>query len=165
MCSIDILKNHQCFSLLQEDSPHAGRSRLRSSCCSSVESAEGEDVAPPLYGTKLYNTGSGCSPLAWAEPFPGTLCSLCSYGPDSDSLSSAGDCSLALAGLRGSVSQGDACYAGPFFKEVERNAGEEEEDTWQSVDNEGIIFYNKVSYLCGGHVVLFLFCLFFYVFI
>uniref|UniRef100_A0A3Q2ZJD1 Mitogen-activated protein kinase kinase kinase 14a n=1 Tax=Hippocampus comes TaxID=109280 RepID=A0A3Q2ZJD1_HIPCM len=119
----------------------SGVSRLSSSCCSSVESAE--DVVPPLYGTKLYNTGSGCSPLAWAEPFPGTLCSLCSYGPDSDSLSSAGDCSLALAGLRGSVSQGDACYAGPFFKEVERNAGEEEEDKWQSVDNEGIIFYNE----------------------
>ncbi|XP_051904588.1 mitogen-activated protein kinase kinase kinase 14 [Hippocampus zosterae] len=128
---------------IQEDSLHAGRSRLRSSCCSSVESAEGEDVVPPLYGTKLYNIGCGCSPLAWAEPFPGTLCSLCSYGPDSDSLSSAGDCSLALAGLRGSVSQGDACYAGPFFKEVERNTGEEEEEKWQSVDNEGIIFYNE----------------------
>ncbi|XP_037112638.1 mitogen-activated protein kinase kinase kinase 14 isoform X2 [Syngnathus acus] len=126
-----------------EDSPQGRSSPLISSCCSSVKSSEEEDVAPPVYGAKLYNTGSSCSPLAWAELFPGTSPSLCSYAPDSDSLSSAGDCSLALVGLRGSVSQGDPCYAGPFFKEVARGAWEEEEDVWRSVDNEGIIFYNE----------------------
>ncbi|XP_077351900.1 mitogen-activated protein kinase kinase kinase 14 isoform X2 [Festucalex cinctus] len=128
---------------IRDDLLRGGRSPLSSSCCSSVESSEEEDVAAPIYRSKLYNTGSSCSPLAWAEPFPGTLHGLCSYGPDSDSLSSAGDCSLALVGLRGSVSQGDPCYAGPFFKEVERSAWEEEEDKWPSVDNEGIIFYNE----------------------
>ncbi|XP_061555869.1 mitogen-activated protein kinase kinase kinase 14 [Phycodurus eques] len=130
---------------VQDHSLRGRRSPLSSSCCSSVEGSEEQDVAPPLYCAKLHNIGSSCSPLACTKTFPGTLRSLHSSGPDSDSLSSAGDCSLALAGLRGSVSQGDPCYAGPFFKEVERAAWEEEEDKWQSdqsADNEGIIFYN-----------------------
>ena len=71
---------------------------------------------------------------------------LCEQDSSSDSLSSLGDCSLALAGLRGSVSQGDPCYAGPFFKDVERDAREEEDEFFaaDSVSNEGIIFYNEV---------------------
>ncbi|XP_061701409.1 mitogen-activated protein kinase kinase kinase 14 isoform X3 [Syngnathoides biaculeatus] len=131
---------------IQDHSLRGRRSRLSSSCRSSVESSEEQDVAPAFYRAKLRNASSGCSPLAWTEPFPGSLHSLRSSGPDSESLSSAGDCSLALAGLRGSVSQGDPCYAGPFFKEVERAAWEADEDKWRSdhsVDNEGIIFYNE----------------------
>lgn len=65
-----------------------------------------------------------------------------------------GDCSLALAGLRGHVSQGERCYAGPFFKEVERGARENEDDF--SVDdsdcNEGLIFDN---YVCSAFVSIY----------
>ncbi len=126
--------------LLQEESS----SNLSTSCCSSIESSEEQDRGPSLYSRQVYNTGSSCSPLNW---------SLHSYGQDSnsDSLSSLGDYSLALAGLRGSVSQGDPCYAGPFFKDVEWDARQEEDDlsAADSVSNEGIIFYNEVrSTLC-----------------
>ncbi|XP_042361122.1 mitogen-activated protein kinase kinase kinase 14 isoform X2 [Plectropomus leopardus] len=129
-----------------EESSLGGRSDLSTSCCSSVESSEEQDRGPSLYGCQIYNTGSSCSPLNWGNQVCGTLSSLRSYGQDSDSdsLSSLGDCSLALAGLRGSVSQGDPCYAGPFFKDVERDVREEEDDfsADDSVNNEGIIFYN-----------------------
>ncbi|XP_040919116.1 mitogen-activated protein kinase kinase kinase 14 isoform X2 [Toxotes jaculatrix] len=123
-----------------------GRSRLSSSCCRSIASSDEQDRGPPLYSGQIYSTGSSCSPLNWRDPVCGPLSSLCSFGQvsDSDSLSSVGDCSLALAGLRGSVSQGDPCYAGPFFKDVEREAREEEDElsAAESVCNEGIIFYN-----------------------
>ncbi|XP_070779180.1 mitogen-activated protein kinase kinase kinase 14 isoform X2 [Enoplosus armatus] len=117
------------------------------SCCSSTESSEEQDRGPSLYSRQIYNTGSSCSPLNWRDQVCRPLSSLHSYGQDSDSdsLSSLGDYSLALAGLRGSVSQGDPCYAGPFFKDVEWDAREEEDElsAADSVSNEGIIFYNE----------------------
>ncbi|XP_069570790.1 mitogen-activated protein kinase kinase kinase 14 [Brachyistius frenatus] len=136
-------------SLVQilEESSLGGRSDLSSSCCSSVESSEERDRGPPVYRRQVYSTGSSCSPLNWPDQVLGDQCSLRSYEQDSssDSLSSLGDCSLALAGLRGSVSQGDPCYAAPFFKDVERDAREEEDElsVADSVSNEGIIFYNE----------------------
>nr|XP_057904668.1 mitogen-activated protein kinase kinase kinase 14 isoform X2 [Doryrhamphus excisus] len=130
-----------------EQSSQERRSTLGSSCCSSVESSDEQDAAPPHCHPKNYNTGSGCCPLAWTDVFCSAVLSLRSYGQDSDSFSSVGDCSLALAGLRGSVSQGDPCYAGPFFKDVERDAWEDDDaEEWSSEDsvsNEGIIFYNE----------------------
>ncbi|XP_039980155.1 mitogen-activated protein kinase kinase kinase 14 [Xiphias gladius] len=135
-------------SLVQilEESSLGGRSRLSSSCCSSIESSEEQDRGPPLYSRQIYNTGSSCSLLNWGDQVCDRFSSLSliGQGSDSDSLSSLGDCSLALAGLRGSVSQGDSCYAGPFFKDVERDAREEEDElsAADSVQNEGIIFYN-----------------------
>ncbi|XP_076609789.1 mitogen-activated protein kinase kinase kinase 14 [Chaetodon auriga] len=136
-------------SLVQilEDSSLGGRSDLSSSCCSSIESSGEQDRGPSLYSRQIYITGSSCSPLNWRDQVCGPLSSLHSYGQDSNSdcLSSLGDYSLALAGLRGSVSQGDPCYAGPFFKDVERDVREEEDDVSaaDSVSNEGIIFYNE----------------------
>lgn len=91
--------------------------------------------------------------MNWPGQVLGHVSSVRSYenSSSSDSFSSLGDCSLALAGLRGCVSQGDPCYAGPFFKQVEREAREEEEEEEDelskvdSVSNEGIIFYHEVS--------------------
>ncbi|XP_054464154.1 mitogen-activated protein kinase kinase kinase 14 [Anoplopoma fimbria] len=126
-----------------DESSLGGISDLSSSCCSSVESSEDQNRGPSVYSGQIYNTG--CS---WGDPVCGTLSGLRSYGQDSDSdsLSSLGDCSLALAGLRGSVSQGDPCYAGAFFKDVAREVREEEEEersAADSVSTEGIIFYNE----------------------
>ncbi|KAM6913587.1 mitogen-activated protein kinase kinase kinase 14 isoform 1-T2 [Lycodopsis pacificus] len=149
-----------------DESSLGGRSDLSTSCCSSIESSEEQDRGPSVYCRQVYNTGSSCSPLNWGDPVRGSLSSLHSYGQDSDSsdsLSSVqGDCSLALAGLRGSVSQGDPCYAGPFFKDVERDVREEEEErsAADSVSTEGIIFYNEKiqpvdsEYKEGGEYVL-----------
>ncbi|XP_008302499.1 mitogen-activated protein kinase kinase kinase 14 [Stegastes partitus] len=136
-------------SLVQilEESSHGGRRDLSTSCCSSIESSDKQDRRPSLYGRRIYSTGSSCAPLNWPEQVLDSFSSLRSYEQDSssDSHSSLGDCSLALAGLRGSVSQGDSCYAGPFFKEVERDAKEEEDElsAADSDSNEGIIFYNE----------------------
>ncbi|KAE8283390.1 Mitogen-activated protein kinase kinase kinase 14 [Larimichthys crocea] len=136
-------------SLVQilEPSSLGGRGDLSTSCCSSVESSEEQERGPSLYGRQAYITGSSCSPLNWRDEVCGPLSSLHSYGQDSDSdcLSSLGDYSLALAGLRGSVSQGDPCYALPFVKDVERDVREEEYElsAADSLGNEGIIFYNE----------------------
>ncbi|XP_019949692.1 mitogen-activated protein kinase kinase kinase 14 isoform X2 [Paralichthys olivaceus] len=136
-------------SLVQigEESSLGGRSSISASCCSSVERSEEQDRGLPLYRRQIYNTGnSSCSPLNWGHQVCSPISSLRSFRQDSDldSLSSLGDCSLALAGLRGSVSQGDPCYAGPFFKAVERDAREEDEfSAADSISNEGIIFYNE----------------------
>ncbi|KAI3359570.1 hypothetical protein L3Q82_013974, partial [Scortum barcoo] len=117
-------------------------SDLSTSCCSSIESSEEQDRGPSLYSGQVYNTGS-----SWRNRVCGSLSSLHSYGQDSDSdsLSSQGDYSLALAGLRGSVSQGDWCFTASFFKDVELDAREEEDElsATDSVSNEGIIFYNE----------------------
>uniref|UniRef100_A0AAQ5WZT8 Protein kinase domain-containing protein n=1 Tax=Amphiprion ocellaris TaxID=80972 RepID=A0AAQ5WZT8_AMPOC len=105
-----------------------------------------QDRGPSLYRGKIYSTGSSCSPLNWPKEVLGSFSNLRSYeDSSSDSLSSVGDSSLALAGLRGSVSQGDPCYAGPFFKDVEMDAREEEDElsAADSVTNEGLIFYNE----------------------
>ncbi|XP_071399875.1 mitogen-activated protein kinase kinase kinase 14 [Centroberyx affinis] len=125
-----------------------GRSISSASFSSSVESSQVQDRGPPLYRRQIYSGGSSCTPLGWSDQVCGPLSNLASYGQDSDtdsSLSSVGDCSLALAGLRGNVCHGDPCYTGPFFKDVERDVREEEEElsATNSVINEGIIFDNE----------------------
>uniref|UniRef100_A0A668AWM2 Mitogen-activated protein kinase kinase kinase 14a n=1 Tax=Myripristis murdjan TaxID=586833 RepID=A0A668AWM2_9TELE len=125
-----------------------GRTSISStSCSSSFESSEAQERGPLPYGRQIYNRGSSCTPLVWNDELCSPFSNLPSYGQDSDtdsSLSSVGDCTLALAGLRGSVSQGDPCFAGPFCKAVERDVREDEEElsATSSVINEGIIFYN-----------------------
>ncbi|XP_068192481.1 mitogen-activated protein kinase kinase kinase 14 [Antennarius striatus] len=131
--------------ILEESSPGT-RSNLSTSCCSSTESSEEDlDRGAPPYSQQIYITG--CSPLNWRDQVCGSFSSVHSFGQDSasDSLSSLGDYSLPLAGLRGSVSQGDPCFAGPFFKEVEKDIREEEDElsAADSIINEGIIFYNE----------------------
>ncbi|KAF3845971.1 hypothetical protein F7725_003049 [Dissostichus mawsoni] len=131
----------------QESGSSLVRILEESSCCSSVESSEERDRGPLLYSRQIYNTHSSCSPPTWGEPVCVSLSSVHSYGQDSDSdsLSSLGDCSLAVAGLRGCVSQGDRCYAGPFFKDVERGVRDEEDELSAdySVTTEGMIFDNE----------------------
>ncbi|XP_030649781.1 mitogen-activated protein kinase kinase kinase 14 [Chanos chanos] len=61
-------------------------------------------------------------------------------------LSGGGDCSLAVAALRGSVSQGDRCYVPAFAKELEREVQVSEDDSEsesKSYVNEGILFNEK----------------------
>lgn len=110
-------------------------------------SSEEQVRGSSFYERHIYATGSSCSPLNW-EQVHRPISPVHSYGLDSDSdhLSSVGDCSLALAGLRGCVSQSDPCYAGPFFKDVKRDEREEDDELSRSgpVVNEGIIFYNDV---------------------
>ncbi|XP_034045758.1 mitogen-activated protein kinase kinase kinase 14 isoform X2 [Thalassophryne amazonica] len=129
-----------------QESSLGGRSELTTSCCSSIESPKVQDRGPPLYGRQIYSRASSCSPLGWRNQVCVPLFCPQSYEQDSDtdSLSNVGDCELALAGLRGSVSQGDLCYVGPFFKAVEQDAREEEDQpsAADSLSNEGIIFYN-----------------------
>lgn len=130
------------------ESSLGGRSNLSTSCCSSIVSSEERDRGPSLYSRPIYNTGSSCSPLPWRDGVCEHLSSVYSYQQvsDSDSVSSVGDCSLALAGLSGSVSQGDPCFAGPFFKDVEREVREEEDElsASDSDTNEGLFFFNEV---------------------
>ncbi|KAM9780091.1 mitogen-activated protein kinase kinase kinase 14 [Neosynchiropus ocellatus] len=126
-----------------EVSSDSSRSEVSTSYCSSIESSgEKTHGLPP---TNIYNSRSSCSPIGWRGPVVCALSSVHSYENDSDSLSSVGDCSLALAGLRGSVSQGDRCYAGPFFQKVASEAREGGDELWSSgsICNEGIIFYNE----------------------
>lgn len=58
--------------------------------------------------------------------------------------------SLAMAGLRGSVSQGDRCYAGPFAKDMEREYERDEREkcddasSADSVINEGLLLDDGV---------------------
>ncbi|XP_028268657.1 mitogen-activated protein kinase kinase kinase 14 [Parambassis ranga] len=120
-----------------EESSLGGRRDLSTSCCSSIESSAEQDRG------QGYSKVSSCTPLICSlrVHFP----SLQSYEQDSssDSLCSPGDYTLPLAGLRGNVSQGDSCYAGPFFKDVAREAREEEDELLMpDSPNEGIIFYN-----------------------
>nr|XP_046270544.1 mitogen-activated protein kinase kinase kinase 14 [Scatophagus argus]XP_046270545.1 mitogen-activated protein kinase kinase kinase 14 [Scatophagus argus]XP_046270546.1 mitogen-activated protein kinase kinase kinase 14 [Scatophagus argus]XP_046270547.1 mitogen-activated protein kinase kinase kinase 14 [Scatophagus argus] len=123
------------------------RSDLSTCCSSSTESSVEHNRGSPLYSRQICISGSSCSPLNWADQVYGLLSTHHSYEQDSDSdcRSGLGNYSLALAGLRGSVSQGDPCYAGPFFKDVERDLREEEDELSgvDSVINEGIIFYNE----------------------
>lgn len=125
----------------------AGGSDLSASRCGGAGGSEEQVGGPPFYHRHVYASGSSCSPLSWDRVYS-PASPVHSYGLDSDSdqLSGAGDCSLALAGLRGCVSQSDPCYAGPFFKDVKRDEREEEGELPGSgpVVNEGIIFYNEV---------------------
>lgn len=72
--------------------------------------------------------------------------SIYSDNPDSDldsCSSKSADYTLALAGLRGSVSQGDRCYAWPLAKDIEREYEWERGEYASSKDsnrNEGLIF-------------------------
>lgn len=131
-----------------DSAPEDGRN-LGVSHRGSIKSSEERVRGPSFYERHIYATGSSCSPLDWEVYSP--ISSVHSYRLDSDSdhLSSVGDCSLALAGLRGCVSQSEPCYAGPFFKEVQRDEREEEDERSRSdsVVNEGIIFYNEVCSL------------------
>ncbi|XP_029945513.1 mitogen-activated protein kinase kinase kinase 14 isoform X2 [Salarias fasciatus] len=121
------------------------RSGLSTSCSSSIESSEERDRGLPPYSQQVSTfTGSSCAPLDWSYQGASLPSGLQSYerSCSSDSLSSVGDCPLAVAGLRGSVSQGDRCYARPLFKAVEREFREEDElCRADSVKNEGLIFY------------------------
>ncbi|XP_053708789.1 mitogen-activated protein kinase kinase kinase 14 [Synchiropus splendidus] len=126
-----------------EVSSDSSRGEISTSYCSSIESSE--EKTHGLLPTIIYNRRSSCSPIGWRGPSFCAPSSVHSFENDSDSLSSVGDCSLALAGLRGSVSQGDRCYAGPFFQKVASEAREGSEELWSSGStcNEGIIFYNE----------------------
>ncbi|XP_014854737.1 PREDICTED: mitogen-activated protein kinase kinase kinase 14-like [Poecilia mexicana] len=130
--------------LIQEEFS-GGLSSFSTSRCSSVESLLDLDYGDLFYNRQIYLTltGSSCAPLNW--PHPGF--NLSSFPADeqdisSDSFSSVGDCSLALAGLRDVVSLADPCYAGPFFKDVEceARANEDELSAADSECNEGLIF-------------------------
>ncbi|XP_074552727.1 mitogen-activated protein kinase kinase kinase 14 [Halichoeres trimaculatus] len=134
--------------VLEDSSLRGGGDLSSSSCCSSVESSEEQLRGPSPFSQQISNTGSSCSPLNWRpDQVCGPLLSSYVQDSDSDSVSSLGNYSLALAGLRGCVSQGDPCYAGPFFKDVERDVREDEDEedfsAADSVVNEGIIFYNE----------------------
>lgn len=96
--------------------------------------------------------GSSCivgSSLTRPQPFTGGFSKYCD-GPDSDldsSGSSPANHSLAMAGLRGSVSQGDREYAEPFAKDMEREYEMEKGDYASSDDsfiNEGLILDDGV---------------------
>ncbi|XP_027898574.1 mitogen-activated protein kinase kinase kinase 14 isoform X2 [Xiphophorus couchianus] len=128
--------------LIQEEFS-GGLSSFSTSRCSSVESLVEQECGNPFYNRQIYLTGSSCAPLNWPHP----NFSLSSFPADeqdnsSDSFSSVGDCSLALAGLRYVVSQADPCYTRPFFKDVESEARENEDELSKadSECNEGLIF-------------------------
>ncbi|XP_075894720.1 mitogen-activated protein kinase kinase kinase 14 isoform X2 [Nelusetta ayraudi] len=117
---------------------------------------------------------SGCSPIQVASPLEDrcSLGSSCIGGPslprpqtfasdftprydeqdsDLDSCSSnLNGVSLAMAGLHGSVSQGDRCYAGPFAKDMEREYERDEREkgddasSADSVINEGLLLDDGV---------------------
>ncbi|CAL8273351.1 unnamed protein product [Lota lota] len=121
-----------------------------SSSCTGSDRTDVQDTqGPPVYShPQIYRRAS----LEWSSQACDPLSNLPSYGQDSNddsSLSSVWDCPLALAGLRGSVSQGDPCFVGPFFKDVEKEVRVEEDEAekeeWSSspVVNEGIVFYNE----------------------
>lgn len=128
---------------MQEESFSGDSGGLSSSCCSSVECSEVQSPQPPFYSKPVYNRSSA---VPWTTPGPVSEY-LPSYRQESDSYTSSSieDYSLALAGLRGSVSQGDPCFAGPFFKDLERDVREQEEElsTFHSDTNEGLIFYKE----------------------
>lgn len=127
---------------MQEESFSSGSGDLSSSCCSSVECSEVQSPHPSFYSKPVYNRSSA---VPWTTLGPASVyLSAYRQESDSDSSSSIGDCSLALAGLRGSVSQGDPCFAGPFFKDLEQEFREEDYMTDLDSDkNEGLIFYKE----------------------
>ncbi|KAM6957636.1 mitogen-activated protein kinase kinase kinase 14 [Aplochiton taeniatus] len=129
---------------------HRRRSINSSSCSSSVQSSEVQDTGPPQYSRQAQK-GLSCTPWTWdPQVFDCGFSHHSSYGQESelDSSLSEEDCALALAGLRGSVSQGDPCYAFPFFRDVQKDVREEEEEeksVSDSVFNEGLIFHEKIQ--------------------
>ena len=112
-----------------------------------------------LQGSEEQDRGlSSCSynpDLIWGHQHCSPLSDLPAFGLDGDSdsppseggLSSVGDYPLALAGLRGSVSQGDQCFVALFSKDVETDVRKAEEDEVSASEpdvNEGIVF-NEVG--------------------
>ncbi|MFT7797624.1 hypothetical protein Z043-100459 [Arapaima gigas] len=85
---------------------------------------------------------SSSSTQPWGSTSHSALPGLSFCSQESSSLSdSAFDCTLALQGLRGSVSQEDRCFAPSFFKEVERDAGADRKITECDLNsNEGLLF-------------------------
>lgn len=126
----------------EEASSVSSSSDLSSSCCSSVECSKVQVQQSPLFSQHVYNTSSA---IPWSIRDPVGRFFTHSYEQESDSDSSSiGDCSLAVAGLRGNVSQGDPCFAGPFFKDLEKDVSEQEDESSSYSDtNEGIIFYKE----------------------
>lgn len=123
-------------------------SNISTSYSSSIPSLEAHDTRRPPYPLQDCNRGPSHSHPCWGPQVFSPSCNLSTYGQESDSdspLSSVGDCSLALAGLRGSVSQEDRCYAGPFCKDVERHVWEKEGEVSETDTNEGLIFNKNIQ--------------------
>ncbi|XP_035626995.2 mitogen-activated protein kinase kinase kinase 14 isoform X2 [Oncorhynchus keta] len=123
-------------------------SNISTSYSSSIPSLEAHDTRRPPYPLQDCNRGPSHSHPCWGPQVFSPSCNLSTYGQESDSdspLSSVGDCSLALAGLRGSVSQEDRCYAGPFCKDVERHVWEKEGEVSETDTNEGLIFNENIQ--------------------
>ncbi|CAB1341744.1 unnamed protein product, partial [Coregonus sp. 'balchen'] len=133
----------------QEDAsePQRCQSNISTFCSSSIQSLEVHDTRCPPYPLQDCNRGPSPPHQSWGPQVFSPPSNLLIYGQESDSdspLSSVGDCSLALAGLRGSVSQEDRCYAGPFCKDVERDVREEGEVS-ETDTNEGLIFNENIQ--------------------
>ncbi|XP_062303344.1 mitogen-activated protein kinase kinase kinase 14 [Osmerus eperlanus] len=82
----------------------------------------------------------------WEPQNCNPLSDLPAFGLDGDS-ESLGDFTLALAGLRGSVSQGDLCFAAPFSKDMETDVRKAEENELSASEpdiNEGIVFNENI---------------------
>uniref|UniRef100_A0A8K9XZF2 Mitogen-activated protein kinase kinase kinase 14a n=1 Tax=Oncorhynchus mykiss TaxID=8022 RepID=A0A8K9XZF2_ONCMY len=123
-------------------------SNISTSYSSSIPSLEAHDTRRSPYPLQDCNRGPSHSHPCWGPQVFSPSCNLSTYGQESDSdspLSSVGDCSLALAGLRGSVSQEDRCYAGPFCKDVERHVWEKEGEVSETDTNEGLIFNKNIQ--------------------
>ena len=143
---------------LHDPSSSSSSSTSTSTSSTGSDRTDVQDTqGPPVY-SQIYRRAS----LEWSSQACDPLSNLPSYGQDccsstsssGSSLDSVWDCPLAMAGLRGSASQGDPCFAGPSFKAVEEEVrveeAEEEEEEWSTapaspVVNEGIVFYNEVG--------------------
>uniref|UniRef100_A0A8C9SL75 Mitogen-activated protein kinase kinase kinase 14a n=1 Tax=Scleropages formosus TaxID=113540 RepID=A0A8C9SL75_SCLFO len=88
---------------------------------------------------------SSSSTQPWGSVSCGALPGLSYCSQESGSVSDSDfDCTLALQGLRGSVSQEDRCFAPSFFKEVERDARGDGKITGDNTNsNEGLLFHSE----------------------
>ncbi|XP_018619862.2 mitogen-activated protein kinase kinase kinase 14-like [Scleropages formosus] len=101
-----------------------------------------EPSYPPLSVLQLV---SSSSTQPWGSVSCGALPGLSYCSQESGSVSDSDfDCTLALQGLRGSVSQEDRCFAPSFFKEVERDARGDGKITGDNTNsNEGLLFHSE----------------------
>ncbi|KAL0992814.1 hypothetical protein UPYG_G00098830 [Umbra pygmaea] len=118
------------------------------SCGIQIVDAQVSGCRP--YPLQDFSRGLSLTPLGRGPRVFSPPSNLSTYGRESDSdspVSSAGDCFLALAGLRGSVSLSEPCYAGPFCQDLERDVREEEEEGDVSATNvnEGLIFNENIQ--------------------
>ncbi|XP_010872873.2 mitogen-activated protein kinase kinase kinase 14 isoform X1 [Esox lucius] len=118
----------------------------------SIQILDTQDKRCSFYPLQDSNRGPSLPPRGWGPQVFSPPSNHPAYGQESDSdspVSSVGDFTLALAGLRGSVSQGDRCYAGPFCKDVERDVREQEEKEEGEISvadiNEGLIFNENLE--------------------